>query len=83
MPKPTVGIRLEEETQQRLKSLGEKRDRSPHYLMREAIEKFLEQEEEIEAENALMRERWERYQLTGETIPHAEVQAWANSLPDE
>jgi len=80
MPNPTVAIRLDEETQDRLKTLGRLRDRSPHYLMREAVERYLTIEEAVEAERTLMRERWRRYELTGEALAHNDVKAWAERL---
>lgn len=80
MVKPTVGIRLDEQTQKRLKQLGDRRDRSPHYLMKEAVEVYLDREEEIEAERALLADRWEKYELTGESISHNDVKTWAKSL---
>lgn len=80
MAQPTIGIRLEEEIQLRLKALGEQRDRSPHYLMKQAILAYLEQEEAVEAEKALMQARWERFELTGETLSQDEMTAWAAGL---
>lgn len=82
MAQPTIGIRLEEDIQARLKALGEQRDRSPHYLMKQAILAYLEQEEAVEAEKALMQARWERFELTGETLSQDEMQAWAAGLTD-
>ncbi|MEM1154116.1 MAG: ribbon-helix-helix domain-containing protein [Pseudomonadota bacterium] len=76
----TMGVRLSPETQQRLEALGKARDRSPHYLMKTAVERFLETEEAIEAERQLVQSRWETYELTGETIEHEDVKAWATSL---
>ena len=80
MPNSTVGVRLSDEIQQRLERLGQTRDRSPHSLMKAAIEQFLHREEALEAERHLVRERWARYELTGETVAHADVWAWAESL---
>ena len=80
MPNATVGVRLSDEIQQRLERLGQMRDRSPHYLMKAAIEQFLDREEALEEERRLVRERWARYELTGETVAHADVRAWAESL---
>jgi len=80
MSKPTVAIRLSEETQDRLKALGERRDRSPHYLMKEAVEKYLSEEEALETELELMQKRWERFELTGETIAHENLKSWAEGL---
>ena len=82
MAQTVVGIRLDAAMQARLKALGERRDRSPHYLMKEAIEAYLSREEEVEAEKARLRQRWARFELTGETLRQDEMTAWAASLPD-
>lgn len=82
MAKPTVALRLDTQTQDRLKALGQRRDRSPHYLMKEAVEKYLSEEEALENERDLMRARWERYELTGEAVSHEDVKAWAMGLPE-
>ena len=82
MPQMTLAVRLDEETQARLKSLGEVRDRSPHYLMKAAIEAYLEKEEAVEAEKALIRARWDSFALTGETVSQSDMLDWARSLPE-
>ena len=76
----TMGVKLDEKTRKRLKSLGSLRDRSPHYLMRQAINEYLDREEEIEQERRLTLERWERYEATGESIDHGAVASWLDSL---
>ena len=80
MANSTMGVRLSEETQQRLEALGKARDRSPHYLMKNAVERFLETEEALETERQIVKSRWEKYELTGETIDHREIEAWAASV---
>ena len=80
MPSKTVGIRLDEDLQKRLKSLGKTRDRSPHYLMKAAIETYLEIEEALEAEKTLMQDRWDRFELTGDAISQDDMKAWAETL---
>lgn len=76
----TLGIKLDEETRQRLKALGELRDRSPHWLMKAAIESYLEREERYEREKREDMERWENYQFTGKAIPQERVLEWLNDL---
>lgn len=80
MAHSTVGIRLNEETQNRLKKLGQNRDRSPHYLMKEAVDKYLTEQEAVETEKALLKARWEKYELTGEAYTHEDVKVWADEL---
>lgn len=78
----TQGIKLDENTRARLKALGEKRNRSPHWLMRTAIQTYLEREEQYEKEKQEDKERWERYQLTGQAISHDTAAEWLNNLAD-
>ncbi|MEL8055006.1 MAG: toxin-antitoxin system [Pseudomonadota bacterium] len=80
MAQSTMGVRLEKRTQDRLKKLSEQRDRSPHYLMKEAIEAYLQREEALEAEKSLVRRRWQRFELTDETVSQNDMAEWAASL---
>lgn len=80
MSNTTMGLRLNEETRHRLEALGKVRDRTPHYLMKTAVERFLDVEEALEAERRLVKSRWKKYELTGETVNHADMEAWANEL---
>ncbi|MFK7732971.1 MAG: CopG family ribbon-helix-helix protein [Pseudomonadales bacterium] len=80
MAKSTLGVRLNEDIQQRLEALGKVRERSPHYLMKTAIQRYLEVEEALEAERELVKTRWKQYELTGESLDHSEVQDWAKKL---
>ena len=82
MANSTMGVRLNEETRHRLEALGKARDRTPHYLIKAAVERFLDVEDALEAERELVKSRWEKYELTGETVDHADVKAWAASLGD-
>ena len=82
MASSTMGVRLNKETQHRLEALGKARDRTPHYLVKAAVERFLDVEEALEAERQLVKDRWQKYELTGETVDHADVKAWAASLGD-
>ena len=80
MANPTTGIRLKDDTKTRLETLGKARDRSTSYLMNVAIEKFLDVEEALEAERQLVKSRWEKFELTGETITQEDVKFWASGL---
>lgn len=76
----TMGVKLDPETRDRLKSLGSIKDRSPHYLMREAIAQYLSREESAEQERRIALERWARYELTGEAVDHDDVSNWIDKL---
>ena len=76
----TQGIKLDDETRQRLKALGAVRNRTPHFLMRTAIQDYLEREEKYEREKREDQERWDEYVLTGKAIDHETVTEWLNDL---
>lgn len=76
------GVKLDARTRERLQSLAQLRDRSPHYLMKTAIETYLEREEEYEREKREDAERWESYALTGESVSHKRAAAWLQGLAD-
>lgn len=79
MGKTTMGVKLDEETRNRLKALAEARRRSPHWIMREAIERYLEREEEIERRNQEADEAWEEFQRTGQFVSHEAMTAWLDT----
>lgn len=76
----TQGIKLDPETRDRLKALGEKRQRSPHWLMKKAIADFLDREEAVEREKQEDLARWQAYEATGHAIDHATASNWLSSL---
>lgn len=74
------GIKLDDEVSARLKALALKRDRSPHWLMRTAIERYLDQEEKYETEKAKDMAGWHDYVLTGLSVDQDKVEAWLEQL---
>ncbi len=76
----TKGVKLDEQTQQRLAALAVLRDRSPHWIMCKAIETYLEHEENYEREKREDMERWEKYQLTGIAVSQEKATAWLQDL---
>jgi predicted transcriptional regulator len=74
------GIKLDEETRARLKRLAEKRQRSPHWLMRAAIESYLDREEAYEREKGEDMARWDHYLATGMAVENDKAKNWLNDL---
>ena len=70
-----MGVKLDEETRTRLSNLGKAKKRSTHWLMKDAIHRYLEVEERYEREKAEDQARWDRYLETGIAIPHEDVMA--------
>ena len=79
MSKTTMGVKLDEVTRQRLKALAEARRRSAHWLMKEAINQYLDREEQIEWRNREADEAWDEYQLTGTFVSQEAMEAWLDS----
>ena len=74
------GIKLDDNTKQRLKALATQRKRTPHWLMRTAIEDYLDREEQYEKEKAEDIARWEEYLVTGSAINHETAEKWLKGL---
>ncbi len=74
-----TGIKLDESLHARIKALGAVKQRTPHWLMKTAIEEYVTREEAYEREKAEDMQRWQNYQLTGHAITHQVVESWLNS----
>jgi len=80
MDMTTMGVKLDRETRDRLQKLGKARNRSSHWLMREAIRRYLEVEERYEQEKAEDQARYQAYLETGHHISHEDMLAWLDQL---
>jgi predicted transcriptional regulator len=80
MDMTTMGVKLDRETRARLQKLGKARNRSSHWLMREAIRRYLEVEERYEQEKAEDQARYQAYLDTGHHISRADMLAWLDQL---
>ena len=80
MDMTTVGVKLDRETRDRLQKLGQARNRSSHWLMREAIRRYLEVEEHYEQEKTEDQARYQAYLDTGRHISHADMLGWLDQL---
>jgi len=76
----TIGVKLDRETRASLQKLGKARQRSTHWLMREAIRRYLEVEERYEQEKAEDQAQYQAYLKTGYHISYAAWLAWLDQL---
>ena len=83
MAATTIGVKLDGETRERLRRLGEAKQRSTHWLMKKAIARYLEAEERYEREKAEDLARWQRHVEIGTAISHDEVTARLDALAQE
>lgn len=76
-PIPKV-VKLEPDIRDRLERLGEIKHRSPHWLMKEAITRYLEEEEYNEQLNHETLARWQEAEQ-GKIISHQAVIKWLDT----
>lgn len=79
-PRSPVSLKLGDDERERLAALATARKRSPHYLMREAVQEYLTREEARQSFRDEGRRAWEAYEQDGLHVTQAEVDAWVDSL---
>lgn len=77
-----VAIKIDEDTKARVKKLAQARQRTAHWLMREAITQYVDREEKREAFRQRTLEAWEAYRATGLHVTAAEADAWLAQLEE-
>jgi predicted transcriptional regulator len=73
---PTVGVKIDPLMKQRLQRLAKARHRTPHWVMREAIEQYVTREEKREALHQDALQAWQEYEETGLHVTGDEAIAW-------
>jgi predicted transcriptional regulator len=79
----TTGIKLDPQTLERLKNLAGAKDRSVHWLMKEAIGRYLIDEERFEREKSEDESRYQRYLDTGSHLSTEAMDTWFEQLAEE
>lgn len=74
-----LGVRLDEQLEQRLSALAKKTHRSKSYLAKEALIRYIEAEEAKDYEKREVLARWEAYQETGEVVSNDAMTEWLDS----
>lgn len=77
---PTTSLKLDVEMKARLQRLAEARRRTPHWIMREAIEQYVEREEQKEQFRQDALAAWAEHQATGQHVTAAEADTWLAKL---
>jgi predicted transcriptional regulator len=75
-----IAVKLDQDTRDRLKRLADAKDRSTHWMLREAVTQFVEREEKREAFRQAGLQAWEDYQATGKRVTHDEADVWLAKL---
>ncbi len=77
-----VAIKIDDDTKARVKRLADARQRTPHWLMREAINQYVEREEKREAFRQDTLKAWEEFRTTGLHLAAEEADAWLAQLEE-
>ncbi len=76
----TTSLKLDLKIKRRLQRLASARRRSPHWIMREAIEQYVEREEKREQLRQDALAAWTNFQTTGLHVTAEEADAWLAKL---
>jgi predicted transcriptional regulator len=76
----TTSLKLDSAIKERVHRLAAARRRSPHWVMREAVEQYLEREEKREQLRQDALAAWADYQTTGLHVTAREADAWLARL---
>ena len=79
-PASTTSIKLDDTVKARVQRLAATQRRSMHWIMREAIEQYLEREEKRESFRQEALAAWQEYQSTGLHATGEEVDTWLAKL---
>ena len=71
-----TSIKLDDELKTRIKQLADARRRTPHWVMREAIQEYVDREEARENFVREAEASWQAFQETGRHLTGAEARTW-------
>lgn len=77
--RPTT-IKIDEDTRARVKRLADARQRTPHWMILDAIHQYVDREEKREALMQDAQKAWQEYQETGLHVTLEEADAWLARL---
>ncbi len=76
----TTSVKLNPETKARVQRLAKAQRRTAHWIMREAVEQYVEREEARERLRQDALAAWNDYQATGQHVTAQEADAWLAKL---
>ncbi len=79
-PRSTTSLKLDPEMKERVQRLAEAQRRTPHWVMCEAVEQYVEREEKREQLRQDALAAWAHYQETGLHLSASEADLWLAKL---
>ncbi|WP_455924706.1 CopG family ribbon-helix-helix protein [Pseudomonas putida] len=74
-----TSIKIDDDLKERIQHLAGLRQRTAHWLMREAITQYVQREEARESFRLEAQESWAAYQETGQHLSGEQVSTWLKS----
>ena len=74
-----TSLKIDDEMKGRIRALAQQRDRSAHWIMREAIRQYVDREEARTSFHREALDAWTAYRETGRHLTGAETVAWLES----
>jgi predicted transcriptional regulator len=74
-----TSVKIDDTLKGRVQRLAQARQRSAHWIMREAIRQYVEREEARESFKEEALASWAAYRETGRHLTGPEIAAWLNS----
>lgn len=74
-----TSLKIDDTLKNRVRRLASRRRRSPHWIMLEAIQQYVEREEAREGFKQGALASWAAYQETGRHLTGPEVRAWLDT----
>ncbi|HEV7250228.1 MAG TPA: CopG family ribbon-helix-helix protein [Shinella sp.] len=78
-----TSLKIDDGLKSRVQQLASQRRRSPHWIMLEAIQQYVEREEAREDFKQEALASWAAYRETGRHLTGAEARTWLNSWGTE
>lgn len=75
-----TSIKIDDELKQRVQQIAASRQRTAHWIMREAIREYVDREEKREALRNDALRVWETYQASGKHLTQEEADNWLAKL---
>ena len=74
-----TSLKIDDTLKARVQQLASQRRRSPHWIMLEAIQQYVEREEARESFKQEALASWTAYKATGRHLTGQEVRTWLNT----
>lgn len=78
-----IAVKIDQDTRDRIKRLAELRQRTPHWVMKEAISQYLEREEKRAALRQDAISAWKECRETGMHVGADEVITWLQTWGED